>query len=540
MSSKANTRRALIWKQLQDHQQSVQKQSLKKLFKEDAKRFDRFSLIFEGLLYDFSKNILDEKALDLLTQLADAMGLDERIKAMFVGEKVNTTENRSALHTALRNMGSAPVMVDGKDVMPEIRRVREHMRVISEKLRAGLWKGCTDKPITAVVNLGVGGSDLGPRMICEAFRHQASAHIRVLFVSSIDGNEVVDVLRNLDAETTLFIVSSKSFETADTLTNAGTAKQWLQDRLGDYRDLTQHFIGISACPEKMSSFGIAPAHQLLLWDWVGGRYSLWSAIGLSVAISQGMHAFEQLLQGAFEADQHFKTSPYRSNVPVIQALISIWYNNFYGADTQAVLPYDHRLHVLPAYLQQLEMESNGKSVTLSGERISLQTAPITWGDFGPNAQHAFFQLLHQGTRFVPIEFLAVAENPDVPDKHQELALVNCLAQSRALMLGESAAQEMDKKEAMVRFYPGNKPSTTIVLQQLTPSVLGSLLAFYEHKVFVQSVIWDINPFDQWGVELGKRLAGQLQQARHDSGKLAEAGYDSSTQGLLAFAELKRD
>ncbi len=540
LSSITNAKRTQVWKQLQEHQQSFSKKRLKKLFKEDEERFDRFSLTFKELLYDFSKNILEEKTLDLLIQLAQSMSLDERVQAMFAGKKINITENRPALHTALRNMGSAPVMVDSKDVMPEIRQVREQMRVISEKLRAGLWEGATGKPITTVVNMGVGGSDLGPRMICEAFRHQASAHIKVLFVSSIDGNEIVNVLRHLDAQTTLFIVSSKSFETADTLANAETAKLWLCDKLGSDKALKQHFIGVSACPEKMSDFGIDPAHQLRLWDWVGGRYSLWSAIGLSIAISQGMHAFEQLLQGAFEADEHFKNSPYRSNVPVLQALIGVWYNNFYGADTQAVLPYDHRLHVLPAYLQQLEMESNGKSATLSGETVSLDTAPIIWGEFGPNAQHAFYQLLHQGTRFVPIEFLAVVANPSVPGKHQELALANCLAQSRALMLGESIAEGADKKDSMIRFYPGNKPSTTILLEQLTPRTLGSLIAFYEHKVFVQSVIWDISPFDQWGVELGKRLTGQLQQARQNGGKLVTPDYDSSTAGLLAFTQSKSD
>ncbi len=533
----ANSPRALIWQQLQHHQKSFRDKQLKTLFKEDNQRFERFSLTFNHLLYDFSKNLLQEETLDMLVKLAKVVNLDECIKAMFGGENVNVTEHRPALHTALRNMGSSSVVVNGNDVMPGIRLVREQMRVISEKLRAGLWQGCTGKPITAVVNLGVGGSDLGPKMICEAFKHQASVHIKMLFVSSIDGNEVVDVLRCLDAETTLFIVSSKSFDTADTMANAETVKQWLQAHLGVGQNIQQHFIGISASPEKMSAFGVASANQLLLEEWVGGRYSLWSAIGLSIAISQGMHTFEQLLHGAFEADEHFKNSPYRLNVPVLQALISIWYNNFYEAETQAVLPYDHRLHLLPAYLQQLEMESNGKSATQSGDEVSSTTAPIIWGEFGPNAQHAFYQLLHQGTRFVPIEFLAIANNKSVPIKHQELAFLSCLAQSRALMLGDSTVDDIDSKQAKIKHYPGNKPSTTILMSELTPKALGSMIAFYEHKVFVQSVIWDINPFDQWGVELGKTLAKQLQQTSKNTDKLLAAQYDSSTLGLLGFSEL---
>lgn len=535
---KANSPRTLIWQQLDNHQKSFRHKPLKTLFQEDKQRFENFSLTFNNLLYDFSKNLLQEETLGMLIQLAKAMNLEQCIKAMFDGENVNITEQRPALHTALRNMGSSPVIVNGKDVMPGIHQVREQMRVISEKLRAGLWQGCTGKPITTVVNLGVGGSDLGPRMICEAFKHQASVHVKMLFVSSIDGNEVVDVLRCLNAETTLFIVSSKSFGTADTMANAETVKQWLQLHLGVEQNLNQHFIGISASPEKMSAFGIAPANQLLLGEWVGGRYSLWSAIGLSIAISQGMHAFEQLLHGAFEADEHFKNTPYRLNIPVLQALISIWYNNFYKAETQAILPYDHRLHLLPAYLQQLEMESNGKSATLSGDMVDSTTAPIIWGEFGPNAQHAFYQLLHQGTRFVPIEFLVIAKNKSVPIKHQELAMANCLAQSRALMLGDATVDNADNKDTIIKHYPGNKPSTTILVSELTPKALGSMIAFYEHKVFVQSVIWDINPFDQWGVELGKTLATQLQQAMKNTGKLLDEKYDSSTLGLLNFSKLK--
>ena len=523
------------WRSLQRHKQSLADIDLQNLFAEDDGRFEKFSFRFNGLLYDFSKNLIDTHTLELLVDLAEATGLNERINALFSGEPVNVTENRPALHTALRKP-SGQVMVNGNNVVPEIIAIRERMRDISERLRAGLWLGSTGKPITTVVNLGVGGSDLGPRMVCQAFKHEASVHVKVLFVSSIDGNEVVDTLKTLCPETTLFIICSKSFTTVDTLANAETVKQWLIESLGNNSALSNHFIGVSGCPEKMTDFGINYEHQLPVWDWVGGRYSVWSTVGLSVAISLGMDEFEKLLLGASEADKHFCKADLTRNIPVIQALISIWYNNFHGASTQAILPYDHRLHVLPAFLQQLEMESNGKGVTLNGSEVSFNTAPIIWGEFGPNAQHAFYQLLHQGTRFVPIEFIAVADNTAVPEKHQELALANCFAQSRALMEGQPAATNDNGLREIPRYYPGNKPSTTILLRELTPENLGSLIAFYEHKVFVQSVIWNINPFDQWGVELGKQLAGQLQSDQLDPDFHLQQSYDDSTLGLIAFAQ----
>lgn len=522
------------WQALQQHRGTHEGLSLPRLFAEDERRFERLSFSFDDLLYDFSKNLLTHQTLELLVELARTADLKKRIEALFSGDPVNTSENRPALHTALRRFDGS-VMVEGADVMPAVLAAREKMRDFSERLRAGLWLGCTGKPITTVVNLGVGGSDLGPRTVCDAFKHLASVHIQVLFVSSIDGNQVVDTLRALNPETTLFIVSSKSFTTADTLANAETAKQWLQESLGKDKSLERHFIGISSSVEKMTAFGISKNHQLPIWDWVGGRFSVWSSIGLSVAISLGMHAFEQFLKGAQAADEHFYHTDLAHNVPVIQALISIWYNNFYAAPTQVILPYDHRLHVLPAFLQQLEMESNGKGVTLSGQTVDYDTAPIIWGGFGPNAQHAFYQLLHQGTRFVPVEFIAVAENPSVPKKHQQLTLANCFAQSRALMQGQAVAKgEAVSHREMLRYFPGNKPSTTILLRELTPKSLGGLLAFFEHKVFVQSVIWDINPFDQWGVELGKQLAGQLQDGHAGKGDFA-ADCDQSTLGLMGFA-----
>lgn len=530
--------RTQAWEKLTRLREKHAKLLLTQLFKEDPRRFERFSLNFEALLYDFSKHLICEETLDALIALAEAANLQQRIEALFSGEAVNTTENRPALHTALRTLSRAPFTVQGRDVTADIARVKEQMRDMSERLRAGLWLGATGKPITTVVNLGVGGSDLGPRMVCEAFKHKASVHVRMLFVSSIDGNEVVATLRHLDPETTLFIVASKSFTTADTMANADTALGWLKDKLGRNKALAKHFIGVSANAERMTEFGIEPQNQLPLWEWVGGRYSVWSAIGLPIAISVGMHAFEQFLAGAHAADEHFRQSELRQNIPVMQALVGIWYNNFWQADTQAILPYDHRLHVLPAFLQQLEMESNGKSVSLQHEQVTYDTAPIIWGEFGPNAQHAFYQLLHQGTRFVPIEFIAVADNTSVPEKHRELALINCLAQSRALMFGGSIADDADRGDALIKNYPGNKPSTTILMKELTPRALGTLIANYEHKVFTQSVIWNINPFDQWGVELGKKLAGQLRQ--NGEGGLLHDGqhFDSSTQGLLNFAGFK--
>lgn len=529
-------RASSAWRALERHRDDQQGFVLHQAFSEDKQRFEKLSFAFNDLLFDFSKNLITTTTLELLIELARHANLTRRVDALFSGEPVNSSENRPALHTALRRF-DGQVLVDERDIMPDIFKVREKMRDMSERLRAGLWLGCTGKPITTVVNLGVGGSDLGPRLVCDAFKHLASVHINVLFVSSIDGNQVVNTLKNLDPETTLFIVSSKSFTTADTMANAETAKLWLQKKLGAEQVLGNHFIGVSACADKMTDFGIRMDNQLPVWDWVGGRYSVWSGIGLSVAISLGMHAFEQFLKGAHQADEHFHRMDLADNVPVIQALVAIWYNNFLDASTQVILPYDHRLHILPSFLQQLEMESNGKGVTLKGEPVDFNTSPIIWGGFGPNAQHAFYQLLHQGTRFVPVEFIAVADNPSVPAKHQRLTLANCIAQSRAFMEGRAVAEgERVSHAEMLRYYPGNKPSTTILLKELTPFSLGSLLAFYEHKVFVQSVIWGTNPFDQWGVELGKELAGQLQRDHSGDGKQIGT-YDQSTLGLMKFSKL---
>jgi len=523
-----------VWQDLARHQHVLRDCQLTELFEQDEQRFQNFSFRHDQLLYDFSKNLITDQTLDLLVTLSEQVGLKQKIEDLFAGERVNASENRPALHTALRDFSSEQITIGNYDVLPQIKAVREKMQVISERLRAGLWLGATEKPITHVVNLGVGGSDLGPRMVCEAFKQVASIHVKVSFVSSIDGNQVVETLKQLDPETTLFIISSKSFTTSDTMANAETARNWLCDKLGGEADLARHFIGVSANPGKMEAWGIAEDNCLPMWEWVGGRYSVWSAIGLSVAISLGMAAFEQFLLGAEAADRHFRETDLRHNIPVLQALIGVWYTNFWKAESLAVLPYDYRLQALPSFLQQLEMESNGKSIGLDDEPVQLDTAPIIWGEFGPNAQHAFYQLLHQGTRFVPVEFLAVVSNCGVPEKHHELALANCFAQSRALMFGKAISRNgSGVSPSMHSHYPGNKPSTTILLGELSPRSLGSLIAFYEHKVFVQSVIWGINPFDQWGVELGKKLAGQLLEDRK-AGRSDSTEYDVSTRGLLAF------
>ena len=517
------------WKELTAQQQRLAQIRLSSLFAEDPGRFDNYSLPFNDLLFDFSKHFIDQESLTALIKLAESRKVRQAIASLMSGENVNVTESRPALHTALRaDARTAPDRIVDS-YLPQVGKVRERIDQISTDIRGGAWTGSSGKTIDRVVNLGVGGSDLGPRTVSEALVRISGSAVKLDFVASTDGNELIEVLAKSDPETTLFIVASKSFDTSDTLSNARSAKRWLQNALGEQVDLSAHFIGVSANAEAMAAFGIPETQQLPLWDWVGGRYSLWSAIGLSIAISVGIEAFDELLFGARLADEHFATEPLDGNIPVIMALLSIWYSNFFKAPSQLILPYDFRLRHLPDYLQQLEMESNGKSTTLDALPVGYSTAPILWGAFGPNAQHAFYQLLHQGTHFVPADFIAVCENPAVSQEQQRLALANCFAQSRALMEG----QQIDVEDSLSqhRYYPGNKPSTTILLKRLDPMSLGALIAFYEHKVYVQSVIWNINAFDQWGVELGKKLANELLGAKTDS--IA----DSSTLGLMAFSGL---
>lgn len=538
---------------------------LKDLFAQTANRFNDFSLQTGTILFDYSKQRVTHEILNALNQLAHSADLGDWIKKLFAGDKVNSTENRAALHWALRvpqsqsltqslNQGenqSITQAIDGQ-ILHDIHAQIEHMGLLVDQLHQGQYRGCTGEVITDVVNIGVGGSDLGPLMASRAledYRISTPQDLQVHFVSSMDGSQLSQLLNELRPETTLFVISSKSFTTVDTLYNAETAKSWLERKLGNNARVNRcHFIGISTNTEKMKAWGISPQHQLKMWDWVGGRFSLWSSIGFPIALTIGIKGFKQLLAGANEMDQHFQSAPWSDNLPILMGLIGVWNTNFLGIKTQAILPYDGRLEFLADYLQQLEMESNGKSVNRNGQRVELSTCPIIWGNVGPNAQHAFYQLLHQGTEAITCDFIAptlryhakeiqhIAAAKELQAQHQ-LALANCLAQSRLLALGEAALGEAALDEsygalAAYKRYDGNQSSSTILLDELNPFSLGALLAAYEHKVFVQSVIWGINPFDQWGVEMGKEIAKELLPALQ--GESANKQFDSSTEGLLKF------
>ncbi|MFK7160601.1 glucose-6-phosphate isomerase [Marinospirillum sp. MEB164] len=531
------------WKALEDLAQQQGALHLKDLCL-DRQRFDLFSWRSGALFLDLSKQRLTQETLPALFKLARAQKLEQAIQALLSGAPINTSEQRPALHTALRLPADAELWVEGENVNLAIQASLEKMAQLVERLHQGQWRGVTGHPITDVVNLGVGGSDLGPLMVTHAlaeWRPEDIAPLHLHFASTMDGSQLAERLQLLNPETTLFIISSKSFSTIDTLTNAATAKHWLVQHLGqEALVLKQHFIGVSAKAEKMSAWGIDPQHQLTFWDWVGGRYSLWSCIGLPIALQIGMAGFRALLAGAHQMDQHLAQAPLESNLPVLLALAGIWNINFLGMSAQAILPYDGRLKYLPAYLSQLEMESNGKSTTQEGELVDYATCPILWGELGPNAQHAFYQLLHQGTEAVQCDFIAPIRRyeqiRDPQARHyfqgqHRLALANCLAQSRLLMLGDAAVPDQHTQRDAHLFYRGNQPSSTLLLDELTPSSLGQLLALYEHKVFVQASIWGINPFDQWGVELGKKIALSTEQALLGQTQMA---FDPSTEGLLAL------
>lgn len=513
----------------------------------NEQRFKELSRHFDGLLLDLSKQRLEPLTLQLLLQLAEECQLGTKIYDLLRGQPVNNSENRPALHTALRLPAGEELWVEGVDVNLGIQASLEKMQQLVEKIHAGQWRGITGLPITDVVNLGVGGSDLGPLMVCHAladFRPKNITPVNIHFASTIDGSQLAERLKQLNPATTLFIFSSKSFSTIDTLSNANTARHWLIDKLGDEKlILKQHFIGVSGSVEKMTQWGIAQENQLLFWDWVGGRYSLWSAIGLPIALQIGMQGFRQLLAGAHALDKHFATSPLTDNLPVLLALSGIWNINFLNIRAHAILPYDGRLKYFPDYLTQLEMESNGKSTTREGEPVDYATCPVLWGELGPNAQHAFYQLLHQGTEAVNCDFIAPVhryeeiEDPETKRQFQDqhrLSLANCLAQSRLLMLGDAAVPKLDSNQPMPHMlYRGNQPSTTLMINELTPYSLGQLIALYEHKVFVQAAIWNINPFDQWGVELGKKIALATEQALLAEDQQATSlAFDPSTSGLL--------
>ncbi len=530
------------WKALQDHYQQIRNTHMREMFDNEPQRGRLFSLRLKDVFFDYSKHRIEQQTLALLVELAEKMELPQKIEAFFGGEKINTTEKRAVLHTALRNESGKPVCLDGHDVMPAVFEVREKMRHFSEQVRQGRWLGHTGKPVTDVVNIGIGGSDLGPQMVCTALSFYASSRLRVHFVSNVDGSHMAQTLADLSPETTLFLVASKTFTTQETMMNATAARTWLLDGLGDKGAVARHFVALSANRAAVQAFGIDPDNMFVFWDWVGGRYSLWSAIGLSIAICIGMDGFEQLLHGAFLVDEHFRTAPFNRNIPVIMALLGIWYINFFGAPTHAVLPYDQYLCRFPAYLQQADMESNGKSVNLQGEILDYHTGPVVWGEPGTNSQHAFFQLLHQGPHLVPCDFLIGANPLHGAGEQHNLLFANFLAQTEALMRGKdsqqveqellAAGKTADEAKALAphKMFAGNRPSSSFLYRKLTPEVLGMLIALYEHKIFVQGAIWGINSFDQMGVELGKELARSLVPVMQGTEPGTE--HDSSTRNLL--------
>jgi glucose-6-phosphate isomerase len=532
------------WKAIESHFRDIADIHMRDLFAQDPKRFERFSVKLDDILFDYSKNRITDETMALLLELARECGLREKIEAMFSGQKINTTEDRAVLHVALRNRSNRPIEVDGKDVMPEVNRVFAQMRAFSDAVRSGTWKGYTGEAITDVINIGIGGSDLGPLMVSEALKSYAHERIRCHFVSNIDGTHLAETLKQVKPETTLFIVASKTFTTLETMTNATSARNWLLAKAKDDSAVAKHFVALSTNAEAVEAFGIDTTNMFAFWDWVGGRYSVWSAIGLSVALSIGMDHFEAFLGGAHTVDEHFRTAPFEENIPVIMALLGIWYNNFFGAQTHAILPYDQYMHRFPAYFQQGDMESNGKSVTKDNEWVDYSTGPIIWGEPGTNGQHAFYQLIHQGTKLIPCDFLAPAVSQNPMGDHHKLLLSNFFAQTEALMLGrtEEEARALLEKSgvsgakldqlARAKAFPGNKPTNSFLFQKLTPETLGKLIALYEHKIFTQGIIWNVNSYDQMGVQLGKELAKSLEGELADNRTVSS--HDSSTNGLINY------
>ena len=523
MFPKINPTNTSAWQALQQHHEEMKTVQMKNLFATNPERYNRFSLATTDFIFDYSKNIINEKTVSLLIQLANECGLPDAINAMFAGEKINVTENRAVLHTALRNFSGKPVLNDGRDVMPDVKAVLEQMKNFCGKVHSGEWKGYTGKKIKYIVNIGIGGSDLGPVMVTEALKPYWVAGIQTYFVSNVDGTHIAETLKKINAEETLFLVASKTFTTQETMTNAQTARKWFLGFAKDEAHIAKHFAALSTNEKEVVKFGIAPENMFGFWDWVGGRYSLWSAIGLSIALTVGYDNFEQLLKGAYEMDEHLKNIAFEKNIPVLMALIGIWYTNFYGATNEVILPYDQYMHRFAAYLQQGNMESNGKYVDRNGDIVSYSTGPVIWGEPGTNGQHAFYQLIHQGTQMIPADFIAptISHNP-VGDHHQKL-LSNFFAQTEALMNGAS-------NDNPYRVFQGNKPTNSFLVKEITPFTLSELIALYEHKIFVQGVIWNIYSFDQWGVELGKVLAGKILPELQDDATVQS--HDSSTNGLI--------
>ncbi|BBA35945.1 glucose-6-phosphate isomerase [Methylocaldum marinum] len=532
------------WQSLDRHFREISNLHMRDLFAADPQRFERFSLRLDDILFDYSKNRITDQTVTLLLELARQAGLREKISAMFRGDKINVTEDRAVLHVALRNRSNRPIPVDGEDVVPDVNRVLDQMRRFSDLVRSGEWRGCTGKAITDVVNIGIGGSDLGPKMVVKALSPYTQPRLRVRFVSNVDEADLVENLSCLDPETTLFCVSSKTFTTQETMTNARSARQWFLAKINDQAAIAKHFVAVSTNAEKVAEFGIDTANMFEFWDWVGGRYSLWSAIGLPIALAVGMEAFEALLAGAHKVDEHFRTEPFERNIPVLMGLLGIWYANFFGAESYAILPYDQYLQELPAHLQQVDMESNGKMVDIQGNAIDYGTGPIIFGQPGTNGQHAFYQLIHQSRKLIPCDFLAAAQSQHGLGRHHEILISNFLAQPEALMRGKTfdeAKAELEGGEitggklaelAAAKSFPGNKPSNSILYRKLTPETLGSLIALYEHKIFTQGAIWNINSFDQMGVELGKRLARTILSELADDNPVAS--HDPSTNGLVNY------
>jgi len=539
-----------VWQKLCQHQKEIVPMHMRDMFAADPDRFKKYSLKFADILLDYSKHRIMDETLPMLFQLAREAKIEEWRDKMFSGEKINITEDRAVLHTALRNRANTPVMVDGHDVMPDVNAVLAQMRQFSDKVRNGSWLGYTGKRITDIVNIGIGGSDLGPVMVCDALKPYSNPELKIHFVSNIDGAHLMRALNVCNPETTLFIVASKTFTTQETMTNAMSARAWFLNAAKDNAHVAKHFVALSTNAKAVKDFGIDTANMFAFWDWVGGRYSLWSAIGLSIALYVGMDNFEALLTGAFEMDEHFKTAPLEKNMPVIMALVGIWYNNFFHVDTQAILPYDQGMARFPAYLQQADMESNGKFICRDGKRIQYKTGPVIWGEAGTNGQHAFYQLIHQGTQIVPADFLMPVHSHykvgNNGNAHHKILIANFLAQTQSLMLGktrEQARAELEQQgmsgEALEQLLPhkvfeGNRPTTSILFDKLTPNTLGKLIALYEHKIFVQGIIWDINSYDQWGVEYGKQIAQQiLPQLTNEE---VVSNYDSSTNGLINYTK----
>lgn len=529
------------YKYLADHFIDINQSSIKDLFAQDEQRFAKFSIIFDEILVDFSKNRINDTTLALLVQLAKECQLDEAIKAMYNGDKINQTEDRSVLHIALRNVANTPILVEGKDVMPEVNTVLAKMEKFSNTIISGEWKGYTGKSITDVVNIGIGGSDLGPVMVTEALKHYKT-HLNLHFVSNIDGTHIAETLKAVNPETTLFLVASKTFTTQETMTNAHSARQWFLDSGANQTDIAKHFAALSTNGKAVSEFGIDTENMFEFWDWVGGRYSLWSAIGLSICLGVGFDNFKQLLAGAHATDKHFAQAPFEQNIPVVLGLLGIWYINFFNAETHAILPYDQYLHRFAAYFQQGDMESNGKHVDRNGKHVDYETGPVIWGEPGTNGQHAFYQLIHQGTRIIPADFIAPAQSLNPIGQHHPILLSNFFAQTEALMNGKTSEEVLaelkkaGKTEAEINIlapfkeFDGNRPTNSILVKKITPFNLGALIAIYEHKIFVQGIIWNIFSFDQWGVELGKQLAQKIQPELAHNEPINS--HDGSTNGLI--------